>query len=342
MSSKLILVLGATGAQGIAVIDSLLAPAADGSPSPYKVRALTRDANSRRAKVLQEKGVELAIGDTDNLPSVKAALQGVYGAWINIDTFTVGEFKEVFQGLRIFEFAKQAGVKHYVWSSLEYISKLTGYNDEYRSEHYDSKGRVAEFIQMQPSAADDAGLAWSVVNTGPYMDMLSMSNLGPTRREDGTFVFTAPIGNGHVPMIALKDLGWWARYTFDHRQLVSGRVISIASDMVDWPYLVKTFTKVTGKKAVFQPVSIEQAMAQAPNPDRPAASNGIDSMTWRQSFSGWWAAYRDDKLKKDMDWLRKVHPGTLSLEKWMREVGYDGVIGGEGERLLKDVEDHTR
>ena len=58
-SKKLILVIGATGAQGIAVINALLAPSADGTPSPYAVRALTRDTESRRAKELAAKdGVE--------------------------------------------------------------------------------------------------------------------------------------------------------------------------------------------------------------------------------------------------------------------------------------------
>ena len=59
---KLILVIGATGAQGLAVIDKLLAPCADGTPSPYAVRALTRDPSSRRAKLLAAKGVECAKG----------------------------------------------------------------------------------------------------------------------------------------------------------------------------------------------------------------------------------------------------------------------------------------
>jgi hypothetical protein len=59
---KLILVIGATGAQGIAVIDALLAPAADGSASPYAIRALTRNAESNRSKELAAKGVELFQG----------------------------------------------------------------------------------------------------------------------------------------------------------------------------------------------------------------------------------------------------------------------------------------
>ena len=61
-SKKLILVVGATGAQGLAVIDALLKPAEDGSPSPYAIRALTRDPESGRAKELAAKGVELFKG----------------------------------------------------------------------------------------------------------------------------------------------------------------------------------------------------------------------------------------------------------------------------------------
>ena len=59
---KLILVIGATGAQGIAVIDALSQPAPDGSPSPYSFRALTRDPKSERAKSLAARGVEVVKG----------------------------------------------------------------------------------------------------------------------------------------------------------------------------------------------------------------------------------------------------------------------------------------
>ena len=41
---------------------------------------------------------------------------------------------------------------------------------------------------------------------------------GPVaKRQDGTVVFASPVGKGHVPMIALSDLGFFARYIFDHR-----------------------------------------------------------------------------------------------------------------------------
>jgi hypothetical protein len=58
-------------------------------------------------------------------------------------------------------------------------------------------------------------------------------------RADGTVVFAAPVANGQIPMIALKDLGWWARYTFDHRPETSGSELNITSERIGWDYLVE-------------------------------------------------------------------------------------------------------
>ncbi len=50
----------------------------------------------------------------------------MWGVWNNTDGFTVGEAKEILAGMRIFELAKQAKtVRHYVWSNLDYASKVS-------------------------------------------------------------------------------------------------------------------------------------------------------------------------------------------------------------------------
>ncbi|TFY83220.1 hypothetical protein EWM64_g786 [Hericium alpestre] len=327
---------------GIAVIDSLLAPAADRSPSPYSVRALTRDPSSGRATELAAKGVEVVQGDTDHLATVSSALKGVWGAWVNVDTFSVGEVKEVFAGLRIFELAHQAGVRHYVWSSLDYISKISGYNDLYRSEHHDAKGRVAEFMRLSPSVVSDTTLSWTVVTTGPCMDMINSASLiDPLRAAgqlaDGTFVFASPLTKGHMPLIALKDVGFWARWTFDNREASSRKRLDVASQMVTWSDIVAAFTKVTGKTAIFQPVSLDEWLSLIQNPDRPVAHGRINSMSYRQNFSAWWTTYDHDLITRDTDWIRSVHPGNRSVEDSMRETSYDGSIN---MNLLKDIEDN--
>ncbi|KAI0342726.1 NAD(P)-binding protein [Trametopsis cervina] len=340
-SKKLILVIGATGAQGQAVINSLLAAGPDGSPSPYTIRALTRNTSSQRAKDLSARGVEVVEGAFNDFVAVEAAFRGVYGAWVNTDGFTVGEQSEIYAGIRIFEIARQAeSVRHFVWSNLDYAFKKGGYDQTYRCEHYDGKGRVGEWIQAQPSNRSVNGMAWSIVTSGPYMDMLYNMMFGPlTKREDGTFVFATPIGQGHVPMIALSDLGYWARYTFDNRTMTSGQELLVASDMVGWDYLVSTFQTVTGKRAVVVHQSLDEWFANFDGVDKPVANereDGDGSTTWKENFSGWWSLWRDDVIKRDMDWIRSVHPRTLSLESWMRQNDYQGL---SKRNILKNTED---
>jgi hypothetical protein len=73
--SKLILVLGATGAQGRSVVKSLLAPSEDGTPSPYAVRALSRDPESKQALSLREQGVEVFRGRSSGISARRSEAQ---------------------------------------------------------------------------------------------------------------------------------------------------------------------------------------------------------------------------------------------------------------------------
>lgn len=67
-------------------------------------------------------------GLVEDFESISAAFQGVYGAWVNTDGFTIGEQKEIHVGMRIFEIAKQTpSMRHYVWSNLDYALKVSTY-----------------------------------------------------------------------------------------------------------------------------------------------------------------------------------------------------------------------
>ncbi|KAF8188183.1 hypothetical protein K438DRAFT_1972371 [Mycena galopus ATCC 62051] len=150
--SKLILVIGGTGAQRQVVIDALLAPDPGGRPSPYTVRALTRDPNSSFAQELRRRA------------AVARALEGACGAWVNTDGFTVGETEEIYAGMRIYEVAKRVpSLRHY----------NGGFNPDYAVGHINPKARVGEWLSVQPTALGD-GLTGSQVTTGPYMKMLNV------------------------------------------------------------------------------------------------------------------------------------------------------------------------
>lgn len=165
---------------------------------------------------------------------------------------------------------------------------------------------------------------------------------GPVnKRADGTYVFATPVGKGHVTLIAVKDIGFWARYSFDHREEVSAKELRVASETISWDSLVSTFTAVTGKQAVVVYQSIDDWMNNFLNVDEPIARNfkkgDAGAITFRKNFSAWWATFRDDKVKRDMAWIRRVHPNAYTVEKWMRENSYTG--DNHGIRLLKNSEE---
>ena len=108
---RIVLVAGATGRQGGAVVRHML-------PKGWRLRALTRNPKSYAARQLAEKGVELAEGDMDDPASLERAARGVYGIYSVQDFWTVGARREVQQGKNLADVAKKAGVEHFVYSSV--------------------------------------------------------------------------------------------------------------------------------------------------------------------------------------------------------------------------------
>lgn len=57
--------------------------------------------------------------------SVSSAFEGAWGAFVNTDGFSVGEQRELWAGIKIFEIARRTkSMRHYVWSSVAYMSKV--------------------------------------------------------------------------------------------------------------------------------------------------------------------------------------------------------------------------
>lgn len=67
----------------------------------------------------------------------------------------------------------------------------------------------------------------------------------------------------------------------------------------------------------------------------PLASDIPDGKTWEQNFRAFFAMWRDNIVKRDMDWIKSIHPPT-TIEKWMRDHHYNGTPRRD---LLKNRED---
>jgi hypothetical protein len=334
MVSK-VLVIGATGAQGTPVVREL---AKDGR---YEVVIFTRSASSERARALLSLPRVTALeGNTTREKDIYDAFRRVDGVYANLDGFAIGEIQETYWGIRIFEIAIELGIQHYVWGSLDYLSKKGGFDRKYRCGHYDAKGRVAEFILQQKPKS----MAVSILTSGPYMEMLSEGMFAPHTLEDGTLLFAHPMGDGKVPMIHLDDLGRYARWIFDHREESNGMDLEIATQHVGWPYLVECVQRVTGKRAVFKDVDQAEYFAKysgmsATTPASFAQTKqgpALGGQTFWENFAGWWLAWHDNLITRNYALLDRILPDRVrDLEEWMRKTKYDG----RPRSVLKDISD---
>ena len=125
------------------------------SNSEFAVRAVTRDTNSDKAKELAALGAEVVAGDVDDMESVKRVLEGAYGAYFV--TFFWAHFspeKEMAEAKIMAAAAKETGLKHAIWSTLEDVRNHVPLDDDsmptlhgkYKVPHFDAKGESNQYF----------------------------------------------------------------------------------------------------------------------------------------------------------------------------------------------------
>jgi len=124
---KIIAVAGATGAQGGGLARAILSDAGSG----FAARALTRDVNSDKAKELAKLGAEVVAADVDDVESLKKAFRGAHGAYCV--TFFWAHFspeQELAEATNMMATAaKDTGLQHVIWSTLEDTRKWVPLSD---------------------------------------------------------------------------------------------------------------------------------------------------------------------------------------------------------------------
>ena len=341
MSSHLtskIFVVGGTGAQGLPVIEALVAD------RKYAVRALSRDASSRRAKALLALGnVEIVEGTFADEEVLRAGFRGCDGAYINIDGFNTGEKTEMYWAIRAYEIAIEEGIRFFVYGNLDYALKKAGYDSRFRAGHYDGKGRIGEWILFQNEANRDR-MGAAVFTTGPYMEMAvsAMTPMTPSV-EDGAVTWRVPLGNGAVPHVALDDCGYYARWLFDNPDRANGMDLEVAIAQIGYRELAAAFERVTDHPARYIDTSLEDywngpLKVAAGLPAGYNADPGDKStMSFRANFTGFWNIWKHGVIQRDYALLDEIHPDRIrSVEEWLSREdrrGRDLGLGGLWERL---------
>jgi hypothetical protein len=269
-------------------------------------------------------------------------MDGVYGVFANTNGFAIGQAKEIFWGIRMYEIAAGCGVQHFVWGGLPYASKLGKFDPKYAIGHADGKAKVAQYLAAQPTSPT----GWSVLTSAMYLETLSeMLAPKPDPQDPGTLVFSVPLGSGHPPLIYLADLGRYARWIFDNPSKSIGLNLQVSTEDVSWDYLAKTLTEVTGRKAVYRDVTLDEYFASGvfPNPEAKVG-HSVDHddatlLTYRENFSGFWNTWKANLVVADYGLLDEILPDRVrTLKEWMKLSGYKG----ERATVLKDYSDRKR
>lgn len=135
-----VIVFGATGLQGGSVVKSLLT-----MPEKYKVKAITRNANSPAAAKLSSHGAEVIQADLNNRESLAEIMNGAYACFLMTKTdFTAADAEEMEfnQGQSVVDVCLYAKVKHLIFSGQPHVRKVLGVG----ARHMDAKARIEDYI----------------------------------------------------------------------------------------------------------------------------------------------------------------------------------------------------
>jgi len=304
-NKKLIVVFGATGAQGGGLAKAILAD----KNSEFAVRAITRDADSDKARELASLGAEVVVADIDDPQSVERALKGAYGAFFV--TFFWAHFspEKEYEEVRHFSAsAKEAGLQHVIWSTLEDTRQWVPLDDDrmptlmgkYKVPHFDAKGSADHFFS-------DAGVPTTYLRASFYWDNFIYFGAGPKKGPDGKQYLTFPLDDKKMAGIAAEDIGKCAYGIFKKGKEMVGKTIGVAGDQVTGQEMAAGLTKALGTEVIYNNVT--------PETYRSFGFPGADDLGNMFQF------YRDfDEVcnsVRDVEQSRKLNPELQSYEQWV-------------------------
>src|SRR5260370_15919386 len=233
MSQKLALVvIGATGQQGGAVVKSL-------RERGHEVRAVTRNTDSAKARELAAAGVTLVRASFDDTATVVKAREGATSLFAMTTPFAGGVQAETRQGISALDAAKAAGV-HLVFNSLGSANRQTGI------PHFESKYEVEKHIAK-------IGVRATILAPVYFMENLY---LGKEQLAKG--IYAAPLPPARqLAQVAVADIGEVAVRLLENPGRFTGKRFDLGSDELTGDDVVAILSRVAGRKFTYFQVPLD-------------------------------------------------------------------------------------
>ena len=314
-NKKIIAVIGATGAQGGGLVRAIT-----GDPNGgFVARAITRNVNSDKAKAVAKLGAELVTADLDDFESLKKAFGGAYGAFCVTNYWELfSPEKELAQATNMARAAKEAGIQHAIWSTLEDTRKWVPLSDnrmptlqgKYKVPHFDAKGEADEVFKA-------VGVPTTWLVTSAYWDNFIFFGWGPKKGPDGKLALTLPMDDKKLPAIAVEDIGKCAYGIFKRGSEFIGKKVGISGEQLTGAQLASAMSKALGREIRYNAVSPETYRGLG----FPGADDLGNMFQFKRDFNDYYCGARDPKFARSLNpelqtfdqWLAK-HKGQIPLE----------------------------
>ncbi len=303
--SKVIAVVGATGAQGGGLARAIL----DDPKGGFAVRALTRHVDGDQARALAARGAEVVAADLDDEESVTRAFSGAYGAFCLTNFWEhFSPERELEQAKKMATAAKRAGLQHVIWSTLDDTRDRVPLDDDrmptlmgkYKVPHFDAKGEADAYFRA-------AGVPTTFLLTSFYWENMIGFGAGPQKGPDGRYAITFPLDDKAMPSIAVEDIGRCAYGIFKRGPEFIGRTIGIAGEHLTGAQMAAALTTALGIDVAYNAV--------APDVYRSLGFPGADDLgnmfQYKRDFADSYRASRDVAL------ARSLNPALQDFKAWL-------------------------
>lgn len=203
--------------------------------------------------------------------------------------------------------AKDAGVRHVIWSTLEDTREHLPVSDDrlptlegkYTVPHFDAKAEADQLFV-------DLGVPTTFLRTSMFLEAFKQGQ-GPTRGENGELVLTLPMGESKISVIAAEDIGKTALGIFKRGDEFIGRTVSIAGDHLTGAELATGFGKAFGEEVVYRPLTHDQLRGMG----FPLADELGNMFQYYTEAADYFTGARD------LDLARELNPELQTFETWL-------------------------
>lgn len=275
--NRTILVTGATGRQGNQVAYAL-------ASRGFAVRALTRAPDDPVSREMARSGMEVVRGDMTDRYSLRSALDGVYGVFAMATPYEEGLAAEVLQGTTLGDAAREAGVRHYIYSSVGGAERDSGV------PHFETKREIENHLRRLDLPLTILRPAWFYENL----------NTPVTRRIDDRLVIQMPLRpDTRLQMIAVHDIAEFVARALEDPASWIGVELELAGDELTMDQVAEEIRLYAGIPAEYERISFEAARSQS-----------ADRARMYEFFER--EGYRADILA-----LRHMMPDLMTLAEWL-------------------------